>query len=137
MANENGRNLAALFTETKEELKEFAVTRIDMLKSEMRDKLAAWKMALPMLIAALLLGLTAWLVLTACLILAIANAFYGSAWAYVWSTIIVGGAYVLCAAVAATFALRGLKEEGIAPKRTLRVLQADRAWLSTEARSQI
>ena len=137
MANENGRNLAALFTETKEELKEFAVTRIDMLKSEMRDKLAAWKMALPMLIAALLLGLTAWLVLTACLILAIANAFYGSVWAYVWATIIVGVGYLLCAAIAATFALRGLKEEGIAPKRTLRVLQADRAWLSTEARSQI
>ncbi len=137
MPNENGRTLASLFAETKEELKEFVITRLDMLKAEMRDKISAWKMALPMLVVALLLGLTGWVVLTACLILAIANAFYGSEWAYVWSTLIVGVAWILFAAVSATFAVRGLKQEGVAPKRTIRVLQEDRAWLSMEARQQV
>ncbi len=137
MANENGKTLAGLFAETKEELREFAVTRIEMLKAEMRDKVSAWKVALPLIAVALVLAVTGWLVLTACLVLAIANAFYGSPWAWVWGTLIVGVAYVLCGTVAGTFAYRGMKEQGVAPKRTIRVLKEDRAWLTSEARSQI
>jgi hypothetical protein len=135
--DENGKTLAGLFAETKEELKAFATTRIDMLKAEMRDKVSAWKVAVPLIAVALVLAVTGWLVLTACLITAIAVAFYGSPWAYTFSTLIVGVAYVLCGVIAGTFALRGLKEYGVAPKRTMRVLKEDRAWLATEARSQI
>jgi hypothetical protein len=137
VANENGRTLAGLFAETKEELKNFAETRIAMLKAEMRDKVAALKVALPLIAVALLLGVTGWLVLTACLIAAVAVAFYGSPWAYTFATLIVGLAYVIIAAATGMFAYRGLKEQGVAPQRTLRVLKEDRAWLSSEVRSQI
>ncbi len=137
MANENGKNLAGLFAETKDELKDFVQTRIDMLRAEMKDKISAWKVALPLIAVGLLLGLTGWFVLTATLILAIAQAFYGSPWAYTFATLIVGVVYVLCAAISVSFALRGLKEEGMAPKRTIRVLKEDRAWLTSEARSQV
>ncbi len=136
MANENGKTLAGLFAETKDELKEFVRTRIDMLRAEMKDKVSVWKVALPVIGIALLLGLTGWFVLTVTLITAIAQAFYGSPWAYTFATLIVGVAYVLCAAICATFAIRGLKEQGVAPRRTIRVLKEDRAWLATEARSQ-
>ncbi len=129
--------MAGVINETKEELKEFVQTRLDMLRAEMRDKLAAWKVALPLIVVALVLGITGWFVLTACLIAAIAVAFHGSAWAYTFSTLIVGIAYVLMGAMCATFALRGLKEQGVAPKRTIRVLQEDRAWLAAEARTQV
>ena len=137
MPNENGKTLAELFAETKDELKAFVQTRIDMLRSEMKDKISAWKFALPLVVVALVFAVTGWLVLTACLIAAIAVAFYGSPWAYTFSTLIVGVAYVLIATITATFAIRGLRESGVAPKRTLRVLKEDRAWLASEARSQV
>lgn len=137
MPNENGRTLAALIAETKDELKEFAQTRLDMLRSEMKDKVSAWKVAMPLIIIGLVLAITGWFVLTACLISAIAVGFYGSPWAWTFALLIVGIAYMLAAVVAVTFAMRGLKEQGVAPKRTIRVLKEDRAWLSSEARSQI
>ncbi len=137
MPNENGKTLAGLFAATKDELKDFVQTRIAMLKSEMKDKVAAWKVALPLILIALVFAVTGWLVLTACLIAAIAVAFYGSPWAYTFATLIVGVAYVLIATLTASFALRGLRESGLAPKRTLRVLKADQAWLASEARSQV
>ncbi len=137
MPNENGKTLAGLFAETKDELKDFVQTRMEMLKSEMKDKISAWKVALPLLVVALVFAVTGWLVLTACLIAVIAVAFYGSPWAYTFSTLIVGVGYVLIATITATFALRGLRETGMAPKRTMRILKEDRAWLASEARSQI
>ncbi len=137
MPNENGRTLAALFAETKDELKDFVQTRIEMLRAEMRDKISAWKMALPLIVIGLVFAVTGWFVLTACLIAAIAVAFYGSPWAYTFATLIVGVAYLLIATITATFAIRGLRESGVAPKRTMRVLKEDRAWLASEARSQI
>ncbi len=137
MPNENGKTLAGLVAETKDEVKEFVQTRLEMLRAEMKDKIAAWKLALPAIVAALVLGTTGWLVLTACLISAIAVAFEGSPWAYTWALLIVGGAYVFLAAIMATFAVRGLRQTGVAPKRTLRILKEDRVWLSSEARYQV
>ncbi len=137
MPNENGKTLAGLVAETKDELKEFIQTRVEMLRSEMKDKIAAWKVALPAIVIALVLGITGWLVLTACVISAIAVAFLGSPWAYTWAFLIVGAAYVLLAAIIATFMVRSLRQTGMAPKRTLRVLKEDRVWLSNEARYQL
>ena len=58
---------------------------------------------------ALLLGVTGWLVLTACLIAAVAVAFYGSPWAYTFATLIVGLAYVIIAAATGMFGVRALR----------------------------
>ncbi len=137
MPNENGKTLAGLVAETKDELKEFIQTRVDILRAEMKDKVSAWKVALPGIAIALVLGVTGWFVLTACLVAAIAVAFAGSPWAYTFALLIVGAAYVLLAAAMAAFAIRGLRQTGVAPKRTLRILKEDRVWLSSEARYQL
>ena len=43
----NGRTVAEVLNEFKEELKEFVGTRGQMLRSEMQEKVGAWKTALP------------------------------------------------------------------------------------------
>jgi uncharacterized membrane protein YqjE len=137
ITNENGRTLAGVISELKGELKEFVQTRIAMLQSELKDKVDSWKVALPMIAVALVLGITAWLVLTAALIAVIAVAFYPSPFAYFFALLIVGVAYALIGALCAAFGWHELKQQGIVPHRTIRVLKEDRAWLQTEARSHI
>lgn len=132
--NENGRTLAGVITEFKDELKEFIATRVDMAKSELRDKMQAWKTALPLIVVGLVLLATGWFVLTAALIAIIAVAFRPSPFAYFFAFIIVGVAYAFAGVVCAAFAWRELAEQGIVPHRTVKVLQDDKVWLQTETR---
>ena len=134
---ENGKTLAGVVAELKEESKHFVSTRFAMLQAEMKEKLSAWKMALPMLIVgALLLG-TAWLLLTGAIVAAVYVAFEGSAWAAFLALIIVCVAYAICGALALWIAKGKLQEAGVAPKRTLKVLKDDQIWISNEARAQL
>lgn len=136
-AVENGRTLSAVVTELKEELRNFAQTRIQMLRSELRQKKRAWGAAVPAIAVGLVLVATAWLVLTAALIALIAIAFYPNHFAYVIALAIVGVAYLLAGGLCAAFAVRVMKEQGVMPKRTIRVLKDDATWLQAEARNQI
>ncbi len=132
--NENGRTLAGVMTELKDELKEFVATRIDMAKSELRDKMTAWKASLPLIVIGLVLLGTAWFVLTAALISIVAMAFRAHPFAYFFAFVIVGVAYAFAGVVCAAFAWRELAEQGIVPHRTMKVLQDDKVWLQAETR---
>lgn len=137
MPIENGRSLAGVVNELKDELKESIQTRIAMLKSEMQDKVASWKTAGIMIGAAAFIGITAWLLLTAALVAVIAAAFYPSRFAYFFAFVIVGVAYALIAAATGGFAAREIKQRGVMPERTIRVLKEDQLWLQKEARQQV
>jgi hypothetical protein len=137
MAHENGRSLAALLAELKDELKSFLETRFNMLASELRDKVSAWKLALPTIAAGLVLLGTAWLLLTGALVAAVYVAFLGNAFAVAISLLLVGIAYAILGALAASFAYRGLADTGVLPRRTLRVLREDRLWLEDEVKTRI
>jgi uncharacterized membrane protein YqjE len=135
VVNEHGRTLAGVVNELKYELKDFIQTRIDMARSELRDKVKAWKLALPLVAVALVLSATAWLVLTACLIGILATAFYPSRFAYFFATLIVGVVHLFGGAVCAILAYREFREQGVLPRRTLQVLKEDKLWLQKEAKS--
>jgi ABC-type multidrug transport system permease subunit len=128
----NGRTLAGLLNEVKEELKEFLDTRLQMLKAEMKQKIAMLRMVVPMLLVAALLGAIGCLLLTIALVAAIASLI---GWG--WSFLAVGVLYLLVAGATAAFALREIKAEGVAPTRTIKVLKQDQLWLQNEARSQL
>lgn len=135
--NSHAKTVAEVVADLKEELKEFLNTRLGILRAEMTSKLQRIKMATPMLVIGLVLLWTAWLAFTAFLVCIIAQAFLPSSWAYVLSFIIVAFGYGIAGGVAASIALKGLKETGLKLERTLRVLQQDRVWLQTEAKTQI
>ncbi len=136
MAN-GERSVAGVLAEIKEEVKEFVQTRIEMLKSEMKDKISSWKTAVPLIAIGLVFAATAWFVLTAALISIIAEAFYPSRFAYFFSFVIVGVVYALVGVISATFAMRELRQHGVMPERTVRVLKQDQVWIQTEARQQV
>ncbi len=134
---ENGKSLAGVVAELKEESKEFVTTRLAMLQAEMKEKISAWKTALPLLVIGAVMLATAWLLLTGALVAVIYVAFAGSIWAAFLALIIVCIAYAIAGGMALWIAKSKWQEAGVAPKRTLRVLKDDQLWISNEARAQI
>jgi uncharacterized membrane protein YqjE len=130
--NANGRTLAGVISELKEEVKEFLETRYQMLVSELQQKLATWRMAMPLFLVALALGAIGFLLLSGALVAAIALLV---GWG--WSFLIVGAVYLVLGGSIGFLAYREIKEVGVAPTRTINVLKQDQVWLQSEARSQL
>jgi len=135
--NMNGRTLAGVIAELKDETKDFFTTRLAMLQSEMKEKIGAWKMALPAIIIGSVLLFTAWLLFTAAIVAAITVAFGDNPYAPAIAMAIVFVFYAVAGGVAVMFAFRSLREHGLKPERTLRVLKDDQVWISNEAKVQL
>lgn len=126
----NGRPLAAVIAELKNDLVQFLQTRYQMLMAEMKEKIDTWKSALPWLLVAVFLAFTAFLLLTGAAVVLLAMAVGVG-----WSLLIIGVVYLILAAISVAVVYGELKSQGIAPQRTLHVLQEDKLWLQKEARS--
>jgi len=135
-AEENSRSLGAILSEIAEEMKEFLNTRIQMLKSELHETMAALSVALPLVLLALLLVGVAFLVFTAAVITIIASAFSGSQYAWFYAFIIVGALWTGFGGVAAFFAYNEFRAKAKFPKHTVQVLKADKVWIESEARTK-
>lgn len=135
--NNRERTIAEILNDFKVEAKDFVNTRVQMLRTEMNEKVSAVKSSIPALGAAALFGVTAWFLITAALVALIAMAFPGRPYQYALSLLIVGVIYALIAAIAGMYGMKTLKSSGMSPERTLRVLQQDKSWLQTEAKSQV
>lgn len=136
MTNGYAKSLPEIVNELKVELKDFVGTRLAMLRSEMQEKWSSVKLSLPALLGGIVLLMTAWLLLTAVIVTAIANTF-ANPWAWVFAFLIVGGAYLLVGGMMVMGAVSKLKQTKLLPERTLRVLKQDEVWLQTEAKQQI
>lgn len=131
----NGRSLAAILTEMKEELQEFVQTRIELLRRELSEKLKAIKGALPLAMVAIPFLLTAFLLLSLALVAILAVAFEGNPFNWFFGFLIVGFAWLVIGGIAALSAKRALTEKGIIPRKTIQVLTGDKAWLQREAKN--
>ncbi len=137
MINESGRTMAGVISELKQEAKDFLQTRLDMLRSEMRSTVKAWKTTLPMIVIGVVLLASAWILLTWALVSIIAYAFGTGPLAWFFAFLIVGFAYSVGGAICAAVAFRELRGNEVLPRRTLRVLKEDQLWLQSEARTQL
>jgi uncharacterized membrane protein YqjE len=130
------RNLSDVVNEIKIEAKEFVSTRLQMFNMEMKEKLSAWKIGIPLLIGAAVCGLVAFIVLNYALIAFLAALFAPSQYNWCFAGLIVGFFYLIVAAALYWIGMREIKAETLTPTRTLRVLKQDQIWLQNEARSQ-
>jgi uncharacterized membrane protein YqjE len=126
--------LTQVLTEFKDELKEFAATRIEMLRTEMQEKFAAARAALPAIAAGAVLALLAIVFFCVALVALVAMALGGSAGAWAAACAICGAAFLLIGGLAIASGVRKLKVRGLKPERTLRVLKQDQIWLQNETR---
>jgi hypothetical protein len=128
--------LAQVLSECKDELKEFAATRIAILRAEMQEKFAAVSAALPAIAVGVVLALFASVFLSVALVAVIAMALGGGAGAWAGAFAIVGAVYLLFGGLAIGYGVNELKTRGLKPERTLRVLKQDQIWLQNETRGE-
>jgi uncharacterized membrane protein YqjE len=135
VVSEHARTIGDIISELKTELQEFVATRLEMLRSEMGEKLRTLKMAAPAMLVGLLLLITAWFVFTGFLVCMIAQAFAPRPWAYALSFLVVAALYAVIGGTAAYVGWRQLRTTGMRPERTIHVLKQDRVWLQREVKS--
>src|ERR1700733_15549084 len=91
----NGRSLTATLAELKSELLDFVDTRIELLKSELREKMKVVKAAAPLGAVGLLLLVTAYLLFTMALVALVVVAFQGNPYRWFFAFSIVGFAWAV------------------------------------------
>jgi uncharacterized membrane protein YqjE len=135
-AENHARSLGAILSDIADELKEFLNTRIQMIKAELHETVAAVSVAIPLGLVALILAGTGFLLLTGAVVALVAAAFVGHAYAWVFAFAIVGLVWIAFGGVAAFFAYNEFRSKSMFPKHTVEVLKADKIWLESEARTK-
>jgi len=133
--NNHEKSLGVVLTEMKNELNEFLETRFQLLRSEVQEMFRTWKYCLPLLLVAGMLLLASWIVVTFGIVALVRGWLLPSPFAWLWASLIVAGLYVIVAGVIGWFAYGELREVGLVPKRTLKVLKQDQNWVESEART--
>ena len=123
--------------EIKDELKEFFQTRTQMLRTELREKISTWRTGALLAAVGLVFLSTAYLLLTLALVGLIAEAFWGSPYAWFLAFLIVGLFWGLWGGIVAYLAVREFRAQGLAPKKTIEVLKEDKVWIQTEVGGQV
>ncbi len=131
----NGRSVGDVIAEIKEEIKDFAETRVQMFVQEMRETLRKSKRGSIYGGAALILLGTAYLLLNLALVGLVAVAFWGSPYAWFLAFLIVGVFWLIIGGLLTLAAIRQFRN--LAPRRTIAVLKQDKIWLQQEARNQV
>jgi len=135
--NGNARSVIEVVEQLRDEFIEFVTTRIEMMEAEFDEKAQALRMSGPLLGIGMLVLVTAWLLFSGFLVCMIAQAFAPRPWNWALSFLVVSVLYAIVGGAAAYVAWRQLKDKGVKPERTLRVLKQDGLWLQTEAKERI
>ena len=129
------KSIATILAETKDELKQFVTTRLNILKAEMDEKISRLKSVIPLAVVAVLFLISGWMVFTFALIALLHALFVPSAYAWLWASLIVTAVYLLVGGIAGWLAYSEIKATNLTPTRTLKVLQQDQVWIQNEART--
>lgn len=129
------KSIATILAETKDELKQFVTTRVNILKAEMDEKISRIKSVIPLAVVAILFLVSGWMVFTFALIALLHSLFLPSVYAWLWASLIVTAVYLLVGAIAGWLAYSEIKATSLTPTRTLKVLQQDQVWIQNEART--
>ena len=133
----NGRSLAQVVADIKEEFKDFVQTRIQLFRTETQQKLELLKVAAILAGVALVMVATAYLLLTVALVALVAALFANNPYHWVFGFFAVAILWGLIGGIAAYFAKREFTLKGIVPRRTFEVLKNDKIWLQHEAKEQL
>jgi len=128
------KSVREMIQEVKDQLRDIATTRFEMLKAELREKIQHLKAAAPMIIVGVVLAAGAFFVFTFGLV-ALLAALITNPYSWAIGAAIVFVVYALAAILFVWLGVKEVQSEGLAPQRTLRVLKQDQAWIKNEARS--
>jgi uncharacterized membrane protein YqjE len=133
----NGRSLAGIVAEMKSELKEFVETRVELFKSEAKERLKTLKIAAPLAAFGILLLSTAYLLFTMAVVGLVVAFFSQNPYRWFFAFLAVAILWSFFGGVAAYFAKREFEFKRLLPRKTIEVLKEDTMWIRAEAKNQV
>ena len=133
----NGRTIAAILADTRDELKQFIETRIALLRTELGEKMTMIKRAAPLAASALVLLGTAYLLFTLALVGLVFALLPGSPFRWCLAFLAVAVLWAILGLIAVSLAKRRLALKELMPNRTIGVLRGDGVWIQSEVKNQI
>ena len=130
----NGKSVAALFAEMKQELQDFVQTRVTMFKVELQEKVRVVKAAAPLAVIGAVLLLTAYLLFTLALVSLVFAFLPDNAYRWCIAFAAIGLLWLILGGIAGYMAKRELEVKGLLPKRTVEVLKEDKVWIQSEVK---
>jgi len=130
----NGKSVAALFAEMKQELQDFVQTRVTMFKVELQEKIRVIKAAAPLAVIGAVLLLTAYLLFTLALVALVFAFLPDNAYRWCIAFAAIGVLWLILGGIAGYMAKRELEVKGLLPKRTVEVLKEDKMWIQSEVK---
>jgi uncharacterized membrane protein YqjE len=130
----NGKSVAALFAEMKQELQDFVQTRVTMFKVELQEKVRVMKAAAPLAVIGATLLLTAYLLFTLALVSLVFAFLPDNAYRWCIAFAAIGVLWLILGGIAGYMAKRELEVKGLLPKRTVEVLKEDKMWIQSEVK---
>jgi len=126
------RGIAAVIHDLKTEFLQILNTRLQMLYTELKEKLEIWKTALPLLAGGVTLLSGGFAALTFALIALIEGALAPNPYGWAIGGAVVGFVYLILGSVGLILARKIFRSKNILPERTLKVLKQDQIWLEKE-----
>jgi uncharacterized membrane protein YqjE len=133
----NGRTIASILADTKDELKQFIQTRVSLFRTELGEKMAMVKRAAPVAAMALVLLGTAYVLFTLALVGVVLALLPANPWRWCFAFLAVGVLWAILGVAAAMMAKRKLALKELMPNRTIGVLKGDGVWIQSEVKNQI
>lgn len=128
------RSLGEIVAEIKSEFKTFVVTRVDMLKEELRENAKSLKIAAPMFGMAVAFLTVSCLFFGVCLVALVEVAFIGNPYGWFFAFLIIAFLFAVVGGITAYVAMGTLRDRNLYPKKTLKVLHDDKVWWDSEVR---
>ncbi len=129
------KSIGAVLSETKEELKEFLRTRLEILQADLGEKLVTWKREIPLLVLAAALVSAGWLALAFAAAALIHVWFLPSPYAWWWGGAMVAVVYLIAGIALGRWAYAKVSAAGVTPRHTLEVLKQDQLIMRDETRA--
>ena len=133
-ASANGRSLSEILADMKDELQEFAQTRVELFRSEIRERIESIKSALPLAVAGVLLLATAFFLFSFALVGLLAAAFGNNPYRWFLAALIIGIVWSMGGGAAAFLAKQRLTKQALMPEKTIHVLSGDKVWLQKQTK---
>src|SRR3954453_9519693 len=130
----NGRSLSEILTDMKNELQEFAQTRIELFRNELRERTQVMKSALPLGAAGAIFLATAFFLFSFALVGLLAAVFGDNPYRWFLAALIVGVVWCMAGGTAAFLAKQRVSKRSLMPVKTMQVLSGDKVWLEKETR---
>lgn len=117
-------SLAELFSELGNKSSALIRDEIELAKQELSEKIASFRSGAILLIIAAGIGALAVLTLTAAAVVAL-TPYVG----LLYSTLIIGGVFLVIGAIVASVGMGRIKKTSLKPEQTIETLQEDKEWL--------